>query len=78
MPNIRSLNHSGARCGLAERDLIYDSIFFNNSSTLNAKAVPSCGIVFNDSSSTIIAYNLSTGKNDPWAIDDKVPYHCLR
>ena len=58
LPNIRSLNHSSARCSLAKGDLIYDGIFFNDSTTLYAKAVPSCGIVFNDRASTIIAYNL--------------------
>ena len=58
LPNIRSLNHSSARCSLAKGDLIYDGIFFNDSTTLYAKAVPSCDIVFNDRASTIIAYNL--------------------
>ena len=78
LPNIRSLNHSGARCSLAKGDLIYDGIFFNNGTTLNAEAVSSCGIVFNDSSSTITAHDLRTSKHNPWAIDDEVAYHCSR
>ena len=61
LPNVRSLDHSSASCCLAKGDLIYDGILFNDCAALYAKSVPSCGVVFNDGTSAISAYNLRPG-----------------
>jgi len=78
MPNIRPLNHSSACCGLAKGDFIYNSVFFENGATLDAKAISGCGIVFNDGASAISAYNLVMSEYDLRAVDDIVPYHLSR
>jgi len=60
--NERSLHNSSTIGGFTECDLIYDSIFFDNSPTGDAEAVPRCMIIFNYSPSTIGANSL--GKTD--------------
>jgi hypothetical protein len=75
LPDIRSLNHGSARRRLAEGDLIHDGILLDDSAALYAKAVPSCGIVFNDGAPAISAHNLGASKHDLRLVDDIVPYH---
>src|ERR1700722_1458852 len=55
----RALDHSGPGTRLTKGHLIYDGVLFDDGPALDAKAVPSSCVIFDDRPAAICAYRLA-------------------